>query len=118
MSKGRPIEIEVAPVRERGLKSCNEYHHERRARRSRKGAWIEIGTFNNVSVNCLRRSRKGAWIEISQYQGHTLGYGSRSRKGAWIEIYFFLSTPFGAVVAPVRERGLKFSLKRGQLIDF
>ena len=44
MSKRRPIEIKVAPVRERGLKClCNAYSAAGRCR-SRKGAWIEIHT--------------------------------------------------------------------------
>ena len=55
------------------------------------------------------RSREGAWIEIANYnlgEGVTAG---RSREGAWIEITALLRISFAFLVAPVRERGLKFS---------
>ncbi len=34
------------------------------ARRSRKGAWIEIPSVKDASLEIASRSRKGAWIEI------------------------------------------------------
>ena len=37
------------------------------------------------------------------------GDNSRSRKGAWIEIALCVAIGAAATVAPVRERGLKFS---------
>ena len=56
--------MQVAPVRERGLKS------EKR----------------RLPARAIGRSREGAWIEICYYSWHKLGRGRRSREGAWIEI--------------------------------
>ena len=86
--------MQVAPVRERGLK----YHqtHQRKLihnRRSRKGAWIEIPDARLQRPEYLGRSRKGAWIEIAKKQA------ALQR----------------ANVAPVRERGLKYKLQLLQL---
>ena len=55
-----------------------------------------------------RRSRKGAWIEIGLRRSTITVGNSRSRKGAWIEIYQKLRDLFALSVAPVRERGLKW----------
>ena len=59
---------------------------------------------------CLlqRRSREGAWIEIMV--GSIGGFVGRrrSREGAWIEIKISLLLIFNYLVAPARERGLKF----------
>ena len=60
------VSREVAPVRERGLKSCGTgFFCIHAGGRSRKGAWIEM----LVSVRQAKifdgRSRKGAWIEIN-----------------------------------------------------
>ena len=77
----------VAPARERGLK----YDLESIA-----------GTF------AIGRSREGAWIEIDMQGRSDCSYRCRSREGAWIEIIstcFFIASD---VVAPARERGLKF----------
>ena len=55
-----------------------------------------------------RRSREGAWIEIigvSQWEGNRAG---RSREGAWIEIPLHRKAHNVLIVAPARERGLKF----------
>ena len=75
--------------------------------RPRKGAWIEIISFQAVHGPDLRRPRKGAWIEITPQSptcrkasvapargrglksADAIGmivYISRPRKGAWIEI--------------------------------
>ena len=57
--------VAVAPVRERGLKSCGQCLGCRLDKgRSRKGAWIEIVAVDNNKVGFCGRSRKGAWIEI------------------------------------------------------
>ena len=77
---------QVAPVRERGLKSLLV-------------AFLVIG---------LRRSRKGAWIEMFGVTTILGSAGCRSRKGAWIEIASDSVTPQANLVAPVRERGLKY----------
>ena len=55
----------VAPVRERGLKcghrgDCSAADE----RRSREGAWIEIGIISSQPKRNRSRSREGAWIEI------------------------------------------------------
>ena len=98
----------VAPVRERGLKWLSCYRRLSFYRRSRKGAWIEIGITNwydpaprvapvrerglkcsgyHWRRSCVdRRSRKGAWIEIYRYTSARIRERGRSRKGAWIEI--------------------------------
>ena len=56
------------------------------------------------------RSRKGAWIEIFFVNVSLFFASCRSRKGAWIEIACATLTGVGFVVAPVRERGLKYEL--------
>ena len=57
---------QVAPVRERGLKS-NEYAlFDKGWGRSRKGAWIEMQALADGLGITVRRSRKGAWIEMLQ----------------------------------------------------
>ena len=55
----------VAPVRERGLKSCGQCLGCRLDSRSRKGAWIEMSLIGGALSNSAGRSRKGAWIEIA-----------------------------------------------------
>ena len=54
------------------------------------------------------RSRKGAWIEISKTRTGGKYPVGRSRKGAWIEIIIYIYVICGDVVAPARERGLKY----------
>ena len=77
----------VAPARERGLKYDYGGSVSDLTSRSREGAWIEIYTADTpASFNCCR-SREGAWIEIAQV----------------------LCWSITMVVAPARERGLKFS---------
>ena len=56
--------LNVAPVRERGLKFPGERKHYSLLRRSREGAWIEIACCKAACINAGRRSREGAWIEI------------------------------------------------------
>ena len=58
------------------------------------------------------RSREGAWIEIHGIIYIESEVSSRSREGAWIEIKirFLCCGEYG--VAPVRERGLKFTFTR------
>ena len=55
-----------------------------------------------------RRSREGAWIEIKFNRSHGLKTTCRSREGAWIEIRKRQAKMLPAMVAPARERGLKF----------
>ena len=78
--------IQVAPVRERGLKY-------------RMHKYILLGT--------LCRSREGAWIEIYLYGSSTYTLFRRSREGAWIEMLNPDEPSEEPNVAPVRERGLK-----------
>ena len=54
------------------------------------------------------RSREGAWIEIAPVVASPYPDVSRSREGAWIEIRICLGIGIVVIVAPVRERGLKF----------
>ena len=77
----------VAPARERGLKCHGRAVGHERGRRSREGAWIEIGNviintyatkvaparerglkfrYNDCADADRRRSREGAWIEIAE----------------------------------------------------
>ena len=58
-----------------------------------------------------RRSRKGAWIEIGLLSVGGLRCG-RSRKGAWIEMCRTRTRSSWTAVAPARERGLKYSSAR------
>ena len=57
---------QVAPARERGLKSQTSGTTDVSPRRSREGAWIEISSAFNLRKNSQSRSREGAWIEIGQ----------------------------------------------------
>ena len=78
----------VAPARERGLKFIKLIAKRLRAHsRSREGAWIEIYSisFDNNIHFC--RSREGAWIEMFRLGSYMIN---------------------GLIVAPARERGLKF----------
>ena len=77
--------LQVAPVRERGLK------------------FSLVGGFSDSQG----RSRKGAWIEIAPKSSSTNNSNCRSRKGAWIEIWLTDICTSTCAVAPVRERGLK-----------
>ena len=78
--------MNVAPVRERGLKSRLKNLKSRNMRRSREGAWIEI------DLRLLRSY--GRMVAPVRERG--LKYDINHAKG---NIY---------QVAPVRERGLKF----------
>ena len=63
---GAALAIWVAPARERGLKLLvYTIPNGITARRSREGAWIEIGLKVEAAERALGRSREGAWIEIS-----------------------------------------------------
>ena len=55
------------------------------------------------------RSRKGAWIEIVKQNLVNAQKQGRSRKGAWIEIFPNDVRKISSLVAPVRERGLKYT---------
>ena len=77
----------VAPARERGLKSKK---------------------FRLMVIALLGRSREGAWIEIYIINMPLRTSESRSREGAWIEILYINADVFcRKKVAPARERGLK-----------
>ena len=98
--------------------------------RSREGAWIEIlsltckalymirslpwgsvdwnTVLTSVSVIDTGRSREGAWIEIINNINQDYTISGRSREGAWIEIDWVIVKVNCFIVAPVRERGLKF----------
>ena len=78
---------QVAPARERGLKS------------------YDMPLVQGADIG---RSREGAWIEIVAVDKSKVGDCGRSREGAWIEMYrqcVYRSTRY---VAPARERGLKY----------
>ena len=77
----------VAPVRERGLKYVNTITR---------------------TAEIFRRSREGAWIEMNDVRCQRLHNSSRSREGAWIEIMRYVATITPVLVAPARERGLKW----------
>ena len=101
-------------------------------RRSREGAWIEIGKSLEYAKAELGRSREGAWIEISLLQSIiaalavaparerglklksafyvAVSMASRSREGAWIEIRRNFRNHAVPRVAPARERGLKLRI--------
>ena len=76
----------VAPARERGLKFGGVAFVTVIYGRSREGAWIEIDAALNSIINVICRSREGAWIEICWE-------GNRADE---------------LLVAPARERGLKY----------
>ena len=99
--------IEVAPVRERGLKYMHNCFITLTYSRSRKGAWIEILFSPHTQSAVIGRSRKGAWIEIRYILlASVLGYVAPVRERG----LKFLSAPWlppPISVAPVRERGLK-----------
>ena len=86
-----PVQLRVAPARERGLK-CEKRRH--------------------YGLLILRRSRKGAWIEMYMAKLKALAEIGRSCKGAWIEINLRFLNPVLPTVAPVRERGLKCQQER------
>ena len=59
------MDVDVAPVRERGLKLAENGEVITMDKgRSREGAWIEIRAARVNAGLTLRRSREGAWIEI------------------------------------------------------
>ena len=83
--------LQVAPVRERGLKYKITYFLTPRAnRRSREGAWIEIDApYTEVVVTGVAPVReRGLKLSHSRYN------------------------LCNCIVAPVRERGLKFVLRK------
>ena len=57
----------------------------------------------------LGRSREGAWIEMLLALGSVMIFNRRSREGAWIEMLKPLLIFLYLLVAPARERGLKYS---------
>ena len=78
------------------------------ASRSREGAWIEMRARRCFWSAAKSRSREGAWIEIYRKHNFYDLQDSRSREGAWIEIADVSTNPSVSIVAPARERGLKF----------
>ena len=54
------------------------------------------------------RSREGAWIEMQGLNASAPLPPCRSREGAWIEILTGFTVRCVKIVAPARERGLKF----------
>ena len=79
--------------------------------RSREGAWIEIAITREQKTMCSSRSREGAWIEIRRNNVASKSQVTRrSREGAWIEISDVYPYDRVIIVAPARERGLKFSM--------
>ena len=81
------VALDVAPVRERGLKyRRNQTQCKGCVGRSREGAWIEIVALVPNSAMAHGRSREGAWIEIQHRRRCSQSTTSRSREGAWIEM--------------------------------
>ena len=76
--------------------------------RSREGAWIEIDTIAGNGSNGQGRSREGAWIEIRPARQAGRPRPRRSREGAWIEMPMSVLNLVPLMVAPARERGLKY----------
>ena len=98
----------VAPARERGLKSHCTYYSPISVSRSREGAWIEIAQISEIESKKAGRSREGAWIEMNIFMVLLLKKLCRSREGAWIEISPSAILARSIIVAPARERGLKY----------
>ena len=78
-SKLLSIQINVAPARERGLKSVWRVMVILQKRRSREGAWIEIPLCIYNEVKFRRRSREGAWIEMNGVESSVLKKASLPR---------------------------------------
>ena len=53
MSLPSLLDLTVAPVRERGLKSCRQHPAGGILRRSREGAWIEIIGVSGAVSRCV-----------------------------------------------------------------
>ena len=70
-----------------------------------------------MTLVAARRSREGAWIEIRICLGIGKVTIGRSREGAWIEIIVGGRGALHILVAPVRERGLKFITTQSVLKD-
>ena len=85
--------------------------------RSREGAWIEINYSPLLEMIHKSRSREGAWIEmptLDEADYEAADAVGRSREGAWIEMPTQQTSARPSIVAPVRERGLKYGA--GQLV--
>ena len=64
------------------------------------------------SISSIKLVRNKSLVDII-VEVHLFDASRRSREGAWIEILIFASiSGCSKVVAPARERGLKFSLWR------
>ena len=100
--------MNVAPVRERGLKYEAKLYRRNCFSRSRKGAWIEIiQTVNSDKVGTVAPVRERG-LKLHQQIADFVSPVRRSRKGAWIEMVNNKEILLCLTVAPVRERGLKF----------
>ena len=93
------------------MKLCRRLPITALVRRSREGAWIEIVAIVNKQLEVMGRSREGAWIEIINGVS-PIGTSGRSREGAWIEMIIQKLSLMLILVAPARERGLKYQSRQ------
>ena len=68
---------------------------------------MKFSMYSYRNSNPKRRSREGAWIEIGNPKNLFDQSNGRSREGAWIEMSCICGAAPAPVVAPARERGLK-----------
>ena len=75
------------------------------------GAWVEIGTAEEVRDNALVAPCAGAWVEMAKVKRKMMEDMVAPCAGAWVEMLRSppLLVPPGSL--PVRERGLKCKMK-------